>query len=120
MHSAVDNQEGDYSNDRDQHRWEDEDVPLLVIIGGGGNDHTQREGGDPRRDRVELGLNWVKAEVSEEGGCEERITGDDTEVHETTEDDLEDAENVLPLSVKPRVIDIHGEPGFDEGLLVTR
>jgi len=125
VHTFVDSQEDDQSNDGDKHQREDEDVSPLVIVGGGRDDHTQREGGNPGGDRVELSLNGAETEGSEDSGGEVRITiprNDEAEIHETTEDDLEileDAENIPPgrLNIELRITYILSEPCLDKGFL---
>ena len=122
----MDSQEDDHPSDADEHRGEDEDVPPPIIIRGSSDEHTQRKGGNPRGDRVELGLNGTVAEGSDGSGGKVGVTvsgNDETEVHKTAEDDLEipeDTKNIPPghLSVKLGVAGILSEPGLCEGLLV--
>ena len=76
--------------------------------------------------RVELSLDGAIAKGSDDRGGEEGIaiaSNDETEVHETAEDDLEiheDTENVPPgwLDVELGVTDVLSKPGLDEGPLV--
>ena len=80
----MNSQEDHHPDNRDEHQRKDKDVPPLIIIGGDSDEHTQREGGNPRRDGVELSLDGAKAEGSEDSGGEVGITNrrnDETEVH---------------------------------------
>ena len=124
-HALMYVQEDDRSDGGDDQHWEDEDVPPLVIIRGSGDDHTHHEGGSCGGDRVELGHGGAISGGSEDSGSEEGVGisgNDDSEVRETTEDDLEildDIENIPPgrSSVELRISDIISEPGLDEGPL---
>ena len=77
---------------------------------------------------MELSLNWAVAEGSDDSGGEECIAvsgNDETEVHETTKEDLEilkDTEDVPPSrpSVELGVTNVLSEPGLDEGPLFIR
>jgi len=128
VHIIADGQEDDHSNDRDEHQREDEDVPPFVIVRCSSDDHTHHETGNPGGDGVELSLNGAEAERSDDSGGEVGVTAsrnDETEVHETTEDDLEvleDAKDIPPgrLSDELGVTHILSEPCLDKGLLIIR